>query len=411
MSCNLESLSLSLRNSDTTYTLHSFTSSTETLIRDRIPSTPPTFNLEIKGFRKASPVDHTAETSIEIFFFVVPLPLPVSSIFYSMADDSPCLRGGYNTQAPKQLLESQVGSINWDRLAGTCCKVKSSDVTSAAIEATENDREKWNNRVKKMLSPPWASLYEPVRPKAIEAFQIDGADISSATSSLQSCLKHFVDDGAGSSKWLIGTQSIFGWDQGLLLEELNCLVEGINNESEASRQEPITHLELQVSSPPPFFALHHKSPPHFRQFISPGIFQFLVPQLFLLFVVLVIWWIVLGTTKWILISFFSLIGAFLALAIFSDLPSTHDSIGMAWSMKQWVKTGLPAQMSRKQVQESLRDGDEGPIPRLKLMEDGWYRFVGMEESDWVEAHKERLRAAIRNRRNGSLIVEWPGGSE
>lgn len=320
------------------------------------------------------------------------------------------------TGTSKSPTESNVGSKGWDRSANHFSRTLVANQPTMALETV---RDKWNNRVQKMLSPPWLPLYEPVRPRLIEMLQVEGPDTHEATVTLQGCLKSFVEDPSGSTKWLIGVQSVFGWDQGLLLEELNSLMEGVNNESAASRQEPISYLEISLEAPPPFFAFHYLSGHPYSRRIPTEIVKGLLGLLTAIALSL-IFWAIFGEakTKTLLISFISIVILSLAVILSGDVPSVHDSIGVAWSMKRWAKTRFPVHMSKKEVLQVLRaqegprwqdeEGQDSRAPRIRLSEEGWYILIGMEESDFVDINKERLKAAMRSRRTGDLSGVWPG---
>lgn len=120
----------------------------------------------------------------------------------------------------------------------------------------------------------------------------------------------------------------------------------------------------------------------------------------------------------------SIISAPLALAIllpiiahvvlpilFLHKEGISDSVGMAWALKSWVPTGLPPSYSRQEVLEHLQGshGAAGSTPSretyLQRRPHGWFALAGIREGDWLDAHRDKIQKAMRNRKVGLLDDE------
>lgn len=395
--------------------------SPEKLIRGRYSASrsylKPTFKIKIQGFQKRnSSLLDAILPSAKVFDFTVPLPTPFEPTFYSMPNDAPCLRGGTFSKDFK-IKEDKLGRLKWDRLASNSKVLVHSPSIShqgesrkfegdflIAKKSTKMVNSRWNSRINRILTPPWLPLNE---------------GDAEATATLQTCLSHFVNDDSGkfgwldcskwliSSKWLIAPQSMYDWDGDLLLKELHSLVQEVNEANPASK--PITHLELEVQALTPFFT-HHVQPD--LQSLRRR-FTELVPALVCCTFV----------PGWLLITFVNLAAPFtdekfywtaliglvlysigVPIMLFGELQSIHTSIGLAWSMKKWVKLNLPHNMSETDVKEILRGQSGGD--RVKPSDDGWYRSDGEEEGDWVKRHEKKLKVAFRERKKGDISDEW-----
>lgn len=109
-----------------------------------------------------------------------------------------------------------------------------------------------------------------------------------------------------------------------------------------------------------------------------------------------------GGSALILLSMLSL-GCCIASWVLFGSQSVEDSVGVAWALKTWIPTGIPPSFSRKEALQEIGIGghtSRAEQSKLRRREDGWYRFVGWEELDWLAAHGFEIERAIRKRRKG-----------
>lgn len=264
--------------------------------------------------------------------------------------------------------------------------------------------EKWNDRVKEMKLPPWIPMVEPSSDKET---QVEGSRLGEdATSTLEECLKCFFQDKCRNTRHLIAPQSIYGWDQAVLLQELEPLIHEANEANEGSGAERISYLKIELQLPPPMLHLHQSqgismSPLTIMGRLSPAIENYLM---------------LIGSLLCIFLSFsreqhenlgmfsISLLVASYFLFFLRHHPSVHNSIGLAWSMKDWVETDFSNEMSEDDVKEKLvLESDR--MPQVKLSNGKWYKRAGTEEKEWVDRNKERIRVAIKDRTVGEVENE------
>lgn len=327
-----------------------------------------------------------------------------------MPNDSPCLRGGIFSKDPS--IEARaVGTHGWDRSADWDSKLAS------GRECDKMTKKRWNERMQNMMEAPWLPFNEGLETEVVEKEK--EMDAEDPTSTLQECLTAFAQDESGkgrwldcrawmiSGRWLIGPQTAYGWDQTLLKDELDSLRQEVNEENPTLK---LSHLELKVKSPPPFFALNYGPPPQSLRARFSRLQPLLVALLpFLLHLFLLLQMTFTGkAATWLGATSLSLFVSLILIAVFGNLSSVHTSIGLAWSMNKWVKTKLPTDLPAEKVKEIFEaqgggDGEDGRgSSHIRLTEEGWERLNGMVESEWIGKHKSKLKNAMREGKKGDL---------
>lgn len=279
------------------------------------------FNLEVEIFEFGSGLRSELAEGQPAFSFFVPLPTVNSPILYSMASDSPCMRGG-KLDYSKRPTEQNVGRRGWDRTANKFSKVWSPLLPFQDRKLQNFNVEielKWNKRIKSSLSPPWLS---PLSEDAKS--HVEESDLNEATSTLQDSLRSFIEDqNKCRSRWLIGTQNVFGWDHNIIIKGLQGLLEEVIQEG----ADFYIRLDVRPLASTPFFALHYSGPPHPTYTIPTTISDKLIPFSVCSYMMFAYFAIATGGIKFFVISAI-LIAAWIVIVILQDVSSTHDSIGL-----------------------------------------------------------------------------------
>lgn len=248
-------------------------------------------------------------------------------------------------------------------------------------------RAEWNTRAQDLQIPPWLTSSETTKAPAVNMYPIQDSNLIRSTSTLQNGLKCFAEDASSSNRYLIGTQSLFGWDQGPISDELNSLIEKVNEKTRRPGepiQGPKTIVKLQIEVEPtnPIFALQRKpdlpEPITLDESTRARIATFFAGVLCVLLELLMFtrfkgdydsppeeldddWEWVSDPNRlsgaWACSMILPLISCIAGLVLSGILslrerhvsnrlssektPSIHDSIGLAWSMKEWVRSEIP----------------------------------------------------------------------
>lgn len=345
------------------------------------------------------PIKKNPEDQFQIFEFSVPLPAPSrsASLLYSRANNAPCQRGQQGREAGVEptdmweaahhLLSLGLEERKWSSYAHPGTQIYDSS-TKSFSNASNSVRERWNARVDKLL-PPWLSLEE----RSQDEVNLDDQVKVRAEETLEQNLQIFLDDKSGS-KWLICPQTVYGWDLSLIRDQVKSLIPDETASNESQQPASISYVSVSVDPLPAFMAIAVASRLALasRSVLGEGMtsmfwFSFGIALLLCYNAAVLALWSSAQehflTSIWMICLIDLCLGAFtyLGFLCMNFTNRRHDGIGLAWCLKA----------SKTPVNKRESGGIE----------------IGIDELEWVDKHKELLRTAIKERRNGDLRREWP----
>lgn len=365
-------------------------------------------NLHPTGSQTSPSQSAAREKQFQIFEFTVPLPTPSGGRplqWFSRADNVPCQRGRRAEDLPENASleayleeKSVMGTRGWSSRSYPGTEIYDG-ASRQVLQASTISREKWNSRVDRLMEP-WLEIDE----RGGEDQMLNDEVKNRAERTLGKNLERFINDRAGS-KLLVCPQTIYGWNLTLVLDQIRALIpEETSSTTSPQDHEPasISHITISVDAPPPHLVIRALSRPDMLAYRIFGIDGLAFLGIFLPLAFLFAGDMIVlhkcelrqcGTDEnpgplhsWIFWLVHLLVSAFVWLAIKPLWPSRiHDGVGVAWPLKTLrPQVGVEASRKRDQEVES-----------------------GVDELEWVDKHKELLKRAIKERRNGDLRREWP----
>jgi len=385
---------------------------------------PPPNTIRIIGYHSKRPGSTGSDTqdSLRAFSFYLPLPkISSQQALFGRADDSPCFRGGrpsilFANETKGEYITGHKMPKQWSSLCENENSMCLDEGSQHPYPADENQKEQWNIRRRQLLLPPWLPLSQELLEEDVTGSVTGKLSASQKTvkRALFAFLKphknHFV-------RRLICPQVLYGWDANLIQSELLKMApkpqEPIDWEKMESR--PISTIQVDFECAAPFLVIRL-----FSSVWSFRLYRSILDQSnltysigFLIFCFTVVFWYtvsllaVLGGDMTLTVAllvpvpFFAL---FLLVRWFLQKEAIYDTVGVAWALKSWSPTGLPASYSREEVIDQLHQDGKATSEEIYLQRrtDGWYILLGTREGDWLSANKEVIEEAMRSRKVGTI---------
>lgn len=390
---------------------------------------PPPKSVRIHGYYSRKPGSEAGQydLSLQAFSFYIPLPKfkQEQRAFFSRAHDSPCFRGGRPTFFTTMLFcgskfEMCVGDSMPTRWS-TICEDDVAECWDPRVQepylADSNQKEQWDTRRRQLLFPPWLPLGDDIREDQVEEDSsgrvvADSVKMKSALSVLLASLKR---------QWscrLISPQVLYGWDANLIHVEVRKLLPKMQEPVDWDKKAtwPISTVKIDFETNAPFIVIR--------------LFRYLWLSRLCQVFEYSHWTLGISSVIFSITSFLALLlvpngEMSLTWAILMQLPTIvfivvpllcsnsegiHDTVGLAWALKSWISTGIPASNSREEVVEHLRQSRSSLSKiqddeiYLQKRSNGWYVLLGTREGDWLATHRDTIEGAMRTRKVGTMDV-------
>ena len=323
---------------------------------------------------------------------------PIQRTVFCKADDCPSLRGGQGIHVKATGVQKRFQSRK------TCWSSEYSDGDHAKIRhpagrtkesAPTSTLELWNARQRQGLLPPWLALGQDHR---------EEHDVHANPEAPRQELTWFLRPSPTIwSRWLIVPQVAYAWDLHLIERELNTMISRDSIDSS-----PRDRVRVEMVQAPPSLCLRLFSSREAAQRYKVLMASPTVANVFFISSLLLSNLVLLGVSigqfagglAVVLLSVLSL-GCCIASHMLFGRQSVEDSVGVAWALKTWIPTGIPPSFSRKEALQEIGKGghtSRAKQSKLQKREEGWYQFVGSEESDWLAAHGFEIEKTVRKRR-------------
>ena len=322
--------------------------------------------------------------------------------------------------------------------------------TNRADYATDEQTHKYDRRVRRGADPPWLPLSSnPTQPRAREAYVGEENDANKTTDGqqgegggeddeedmfnvfkegksdfdlgslfvnnerkrqssrlisvgLQEAIERFSDD-RHFSKWLICTESVWGWDWKVVAKEMSDMVleeESKLRSGKGKARDDDAAADVQVSveglSARPIFHVVWAPIPVLERL---GFGKRIATLALLGWAACAIGLIVLGaiSRRWTiaLVLLVTILYSTCVYLVRTQNNCVFDGIGTAWTLRAaWVKVeGADAGHDEARVRRMLAEPEASA--KLSQQEDGWYYRRGTTEAEWVANSRGRIRAALK----------------